>query len=56
MTKKEEIKAEKQFQKGLKLMREVMKIQDYLFKIDELFGEKFNEAINNENLLRERPY
>lgn len=40
------------FQLGLKLMKRVLKIQDKLYAFDELYGEKFNEAITDEIELR----
>jgi hypothetical protein len=53
MTRKmKEAKMEALFQVGLKTMRKVLRIQDKLYEFDELYGEKFNEAISDESFLR----
>jgi hypothetical protein len=53
MTKElEQVKMEALFQLGLKYMKKVLKIQDKLYEFDELYGEKFNEAITDEIELR----
>jgi len=51
MTKKQK-RMENLFQEGIELMKKVMKIQDKLYEFDELYGEKFNEFISDEQLLR----
>ena len=53
MTKEmKEVKMEALYQVGLKAMRKVLRIQDELYEFDELLGEKFNDEITNESLLR----
>ena len=46
-----EAKMEALYQVGLKAMRKVLRIQNKLYEFDELYGEKFNEAITDESLL-----
>jgi hypothetical protein len=50
--KSKEERVEELFDEGLDLMRQVMAIQDKLYEVDEIAGEKFNEAITDESFLR----
>lgn len=56
LTKRQEKRVENLFDKGMELMRKVIAIQDKIYELDELVGEKFNEAINDESFLRLRPF
>lgn len=53
MTNREKIRLE---HKAIKLQKEVMKIVDKLYEVDDIFADRVNELLQDESFLRERPY
>jgi hypothetical protein len=49
MTTREKLRLEK---KAIKLQRQVMKIVDELYEVDEIFADSVNESLQDESFLR----